>query len=272
MPLPVLQITPRSNDDLVRLFHRTELHWTRSLGEETALSCGTAFTNPQLPNLYDGNRILDAALPEGMSPEDAVHEADAHYQNRGTRCWRWVLNPSAPTATTTPLADHFLSAGAKRVAADILHLAGRPAPIEEVPGLTIIPARASFRHARALAEEAAKRWNEPQVAEAHMLQLDDPQWDALLALRDGRPVGGIGVLSVGDVGRIDEVFVSETARRQGIGRTLMSRALEICARSLFKHVLLSVDPQNAAAMALYASIGFRKVGEIAAYQAAQIIS
>ncbi|HWE96795.1 MAG TPA: GNAT family N-acetyltransferase [Tepidisphaeraceae bacterium] len=272
MSLPVLQITPRSNEDLVRLFHRTELHWTRALAEESALSCGTAFTNPQLPNLFDGNRILDAALPEGMSPEESVREADAHFHDRGTRCWRWILNPAAPTTTTTPLADYLRAAGAKRVAADILHLAGRPAPIEEVPGLTIIPARAGFRHARALAEESAKKWNEPQVADAHLLHLDDPQWDSLLALRDGHPVGGVGVLSVGDVGRIDQVFVCEPARRQGIGRTLMSRALEICARSLFKHVLLSVDPENAAAMALYASIGFRKVGEIAAYQAAQIIS
>src|SRR5258706_537062 len=92
--------------------------------------------------------------------------------------------------------------------------------------------RTELHWTRPLGEEAAERWNEPQVAEAHMLQLDDPHWDALLALRDGRPVGGVGVLSVGDVGRIDEVFVSEPARRRGIGRTLMSRALEICARSL----------------------------------------
>ena len=38
-------------------------------------------------------------------------------------------------------------------------------------------------------------------------------------------------------------------------------------RSLFKHVMLSVFPDNAAALALYERIGFRKVGEIVAYHA-----
>ena len=56
-------------------------------------------------------------------------------------------------------------------------------------------------------------------------------------------------------------------RRQGVGRTLMSRALEICARSLVKHVMLSVEPGNVAAQALYARIGLRKIGEIVSYHA-----
>lgn len=266
MPLPVLQISPRSGEDLVRLFHRTELHWARHLGEEISLAVGTAFTNPQLPSVHNANRILDAALPEGMSPEEAMREVEDHYREQGTRCRQWVINPAAPATATGPLAEHLRAAGFKPRAADILHLDGRPAPIEETAGLTIIPARASFRHSRTLAEEAAMQWNEPQVAEARLMHLDDPHWDALLALRDGQPVGAIGVLSAGDIGRIDDLFVTEPARRQGIGRTLMSRALEICARSLFKHVLLSVDPENAAAVALYAQIGFRRVGEIVGYR------
>jgi ribosomal protein S18 acetylase RimI-like enzyme len=267
MPLPVLQISPRSAEDLVRLFHRTELHWARHLGEETPLAVGTAFTNPQLPNVHNANRVLDAALPEGMSPEDAMREVEDHYRGHGTRCRQWIMNPAAPMAATAPLADHLRAFGFQPQPSDILHLAGRPAHIQEAPGLTIIPARASFRHARALAEEAAMQWNEPQIAEARLMHLDDPHWDALLALRDGQPVGAIGVLSAGDIGRIEHVFVSEPARRQGIGRTLMSRALEICARSLFKHVMLNVDPQNTPAVALYTRIGFRRVGQIVEYHA-----
>ena len=66
-----------------------------------------------------------------------------------------------------------------------------------------------------------------------------------------------------------ELYVAKDHRRQGIGRTMMGRALEICARSLFKHVMLSVPPDNEPAQALYAALGFRKIGEIVSYRAAE---
>jgi ribosomal protein S18 acetylase RimI-like enzyme len=46
---------------------------------------------------------------------------------------------------------------------------------------------------------------------------------------------------------------------------MMSRALEICARSLFKHVSLSCDGDNTPAIALYKELGFTKIGEIVSY-------
>src|SRR3712207_3408877 len=110
MPLPILNTRPEpSADDLVRLFHRTELHYTQPLAEETQLDAGTAFTNPELPDVYVANRVLSAALPEGVSPADAVAEVESHFAEKGTRCWRWTLNPSAPPAQTKPLRDHLES-------------------------------------------------------------------------------------------------------------------------------------------------------------------
>ncbi len=136
----------------------------------------------------------------------------------------------------------------------------------EAPGLTIIPARASFRLTRQLFEEMAGRWGEPRIADAAILHLDDPHWDALLAIENGVAVGYAGVLAVGDLGRIDQVFVAASSRRQGIGRTIVSRAMEVCARSQFRHVMLAVAPGNAPAQALYSQLGFRKIGQIVAYQ------
>ena len=140
-------------------------------------------------------------------------------------------------------------------------------PLREVDNLKIIPARASFRHARALAEESARDWNAPALADAKMLHLDDPHTDALLAIRDGVAAATTAVLSVGEIGAIQELFVSAPFRRQGIGRTMMSRALEICARSLFKHVFVCVEPDNAPAIGLYHRCGFQKVGETVSYRA-----
>src|SRR5262249_33615712 len=154
-------------------------------------------------------------------------------------CWKWVLNPALPAERTTPLADHLLALAFERQDLDIMYLAGQPqSPIHEVGGLTIIPARASFRHARQLLEEWTAAYS-PLMPDLLMLNLEDPQTDALLALKDGTPAAFVAILPVGEIGCIEDVFVSETFRGQGIGRTMMSRALEICARSLFKHVFLS---------------------------------
>ena len=269
MSLPILSVTHEpSAADLVRLYHRALLHFTRHLGEETALDAGTAFTNPQLPRVAEANVLLDATVPEGDAADALLREVEAHSGAAGTRCRSVVPNPAAPAARTEPLVAHLLAAGWRRVAADILYLGGAPrSAVREVAGLTVIPARASFRHTKALADECAAAAGEPQLADAIMAHLDDPHWDALLALKDGTAVATVGVLAVGDVGTIDELYVAAEYRRQGIGRAMMGRALEICARSLFRHVMLSVPPDDEAAQALYRGLGFRKVGEVVSYRA-----
>jgi ribosomal protein S18 acetylase RimI-like enzyme len=268
MPLPVLHSRGEVRaEDLVRLYHRTELHYTRHLAEELVLDIGTAFYNCELPGIWLANRVLDAALPDGMLPAEAVSAVDTAFAEQGVPCSQWLLNPAAPVARTAPLAEYLVATGWAVESADILCLTGTPSGlVRQAPGLTIIPARASFRHTRQVAEESAARWGEPQVADAHMLHLDDPHWDALLAIKDGTAVGYAGVLAVGDLGRIDQVFVATDHRRQGIGRTLMSRAMEICVRSQFRQVMLAVAPDNIAAQALYGQLGFRKIGQLVAYQ------
>ena len=270
MSLPILTSHPQpSADDLVRFYHRCELHWCSQIAEQTQLDVGTALTNTALGEVYDANQVLDATLAGGISPADAVAQAEAHFAEQGVRCSKWALAPAAPQEQTLPLAEHLLATGYSRGGYDILYMTGQPAsPIEEVGGLTIIPARASFRHARQLSEEWVACYGMTQLADAEMLHLEDPQTDALIALKNGVPAGLVAVLTVGEIGCIADLFVSEKFRRQGIGRTMMSRAIEICARSLFKHVFVGVDADNAPAQALYAKFGFRKIGQYITYRAA----
>ena len=268
--LPVLKgAVAARQDDLVRYFHRIELEYGRHLAAaETQLECGTALVNAELITVYDANRVLDAALPAGTSAADAIAEVDEHFRAAGATCRRWIPNPSAPTESVAPLVDHLLSLSFVRRTIDILHLPRLPqAPVMEVGGLQIIPARASYRHARSLAEEDAREHMTPELADAILMHLDDPHFEALLALKDGQPVALAGVLGVGEWGGVQHLFVSEPFRRQGMGRTMMSRVLEVCVRSLYQHVLLRVRPQNAAAQALYRQLGFEKVGEMVEFTA-----
>jgi GNAT superfamily N-acetyltransferase len=270
MPLPILHTTSQATPEtLIRLFHKTEHHWSEHLGEETQLDAGSAFHNAQFPKVQDANRMFDAAIPENAILDQVFQSVDSHYAAHGLKCLSWVMNPSANESQKTPLIDALLSRGFQAHREDILYLQHMPrTAVQEVGGLKIIPARASFRHARDLSEKmVANRAPElaGQLIEASLSHLDDPHYDSLLALKDGTAIAKVGVLAVGEVGRIEPLFVAETHRRQGIGRTMMSRALEICARSLFKHIFLSCNTNNEPAQSLYRTLGFVKIGEIVSY-------
>jgi len=279
MPLPVLsQHALASPADLLRYFQRTERLWTAHLGETEQLDVGVAVTSPELPDVHDANRMLEANLPPGIPPEQAIAEVEQHFRERQVRCRAWQM-AVGETPGEAPegrgLQSYLERSGLHRTVVSVMSLhagtAGVPNAKAASPspggsrGLTILPARAAFRQARVLAEEELAGYPS-NVVEARMLHLDDPHCDALLALRDGRAVGRVTVFAGGDVGRIEQVYVAGTDRRQGIGRLLMMRALEICARSLFRHVLLSVDPANVAAVALYENFGFRRIGEIVTWR------
>ena len=269
MSLPILPSHRGvSNEDLIRYFYHCENDWGRQVAaEETTLDVGVALTNPVLSKIADANQVIDAALPDDMTAAQALADAEAHFADRGARLLKWVMNPSAPTDRTQPLVEHIVAAGGfKPRGYDILYLAGQPAgPIEEVSGLTIIPARAAFKHARALAEEAAVFFNFAPVAESIMLHFEDPATDSVMAMKEGAPVGYVSVMTMGEIGYIGEVFVSEKLRNAGIGRTLMSRTLEICARALHRHVFIAVAADNAPAAHLYGRLGFKKIGEYSYY-------
>jgi ribosomal-protein-alanine N-acetyltransferase len=103
------------------------------------------------------------------------------------------------------------------------------------------------------------------LAEAAILHLDNSHYDALLALKDGHAIALAGVLAMGEIGRIDQVYVSKAFRKQSIATMMMNRIMEVCARSLFKHVLLAVEGDNVAAIKLFEKFGFKKIARIETY-------
>jgi GNAT superfamily N-acetyltransferase len=270
MPLPVLPSRHEpARDDLVRLFHRTDETWIQHLAEPEQLDSATAYANPALDQVPYANHVRNAALPPGTTPEQAVADVQAFFTRAKTRCHFWLTNPSAPADQTQPLIDHLLSLGHRPHPIDILYLRHLPkAPVPQAGGLTIIPARAAYRHIEHLARQhAAERRLHEQHAQARLQHLDDPHVDALIALKDQQPAGHVDVLAVGELGRIEHLYTAPTFRRQHIAQTLMSRALEICARSLFKHVFLMCPPTNHPAQSLYRKLGFEKLADLTAYEA-----
>jgi len=264
MDLPVIKIKPAaaSDADLARFFHKTEVAWTQHLGEERELDIGLAYSNAALARVHHANRILGAMLPPGADVDALLDEVDSHFRSAGVTCWRWSMNPSAAPDQTRPIIDALERRSHTRTSLDLMHLTQSVDLRFESPNdLQVIPARASYRHTREFSELAAAEAGEPQFADASMAHMDDPHYDLLIALQAGVPVARGGVLTAGDIGLIEDIYVAAAARGRGLGRLIMLRCLEICARSLFRHIILSVAPQNTTAIALYHKLGFRKFGE-----------
>lgn len=266
MPLPILNLQAA---DLVRAAARAELHWAGHIAEQTQLDVGVAFTNPAFPNVFAANRIRDAALPDHMTPQAAAEQVNAHFAKAGTRCLCWSLDETSPTFHTQPLRDHLLSIGASPDPFHVMALLGVVPGPPPPPDVVILPARAALRHLPALAALEPPRGRKvEQIVELKALHLDDPHTDAIMAIQDRCPIGYAVVLAVGEVGMVKNVFVADANRRQGVGRYLMQRILEICARSQFRHVLLKVRQHATAARSLYRSIGFEKIAEGTDYRTA----
>src|SRR5437667_10278829 len=171
MPLPILNSKSEpSHSDLIRLFHKTENLWAEHLASAEALDVGTAYSNPELSDVWDANTIRDVALPEDLAAEDALAQVEEHYAAKGTKCFYWTFNPSAPEQRTRPLIELLLARGYEEFGNDVMAM--HQAPIrsaEPIAGVKIIPAPARFGNARQILQEAGERFKNPQLIEAHML-------------------------------------------------------------------------------------------------------
>jgi L-amino acid N-acyltransferase YncA len=98
------------------------------------------------------------------------------------------------------------------------------------------------------------------------------EWDAshlaphrFVAERDGRVVGWVALLPVSSrecYSGVAEVsaYVSEEARSQGVGRVLLTAAIESAERGGIWTLQTSVFPENEASLRLLRRFGFREVG------------
>jgi ribosomal protein S18 acetylase RimI-like enzyme len=106
--------------------------------------------------------------------------------------------------------------------------------------------------------------SEERIAESVERLIGDPATDFLLAAADGRdePAGvcqlryRLSVWTGADDCWLEDLFVHEHARREGLGRALVEAAIERATERGCRRMELDVNEENTAAIAFYESLGF----------------
>ncbi|OUQ41015.1 ribosomal-protein-alanine N-acetyltransferase [Gemmiger sp. An120] len=108
----------------------------------------------------------------------------------------------------------------------------------------------------AIEATAPDPWTEPQLAE----ELASDFGRLFVACRDGQTAGlAVFQLAAGEAS-LNALTVDPAARRQGAGRALLTGALAALRAEGAQSCFLEVRAGNAAARALYESVGFAAAG------------
>jgi ribosomal-protein-alanine N-acetyltransferase len=81
----------------------------------------------------------------------------------------------------------------------------------------------------------------------------------------GEVIGYVCLWEIGDEVHVTNIAVRPSARRRGLGRTLLSSVLDDARQRRLRVVGLEVRPSNNEALGLYDSFGFKVVGRRKGY-------
>ena len=104
-------------------------------------------------------------------------------------------------------------------------------------------------------------WSETSFREA----LDSPWSFGLVAHTGNGAAGYLIAREVAGTGEVLNLAVAPDFRRRGVARALLRAGLTFLRRRRVEEVFLEVRESNRSAQALYQSLGFRPVGQRAAY-------
>ena len=119
--------------------------------------------------------------------------------------------------------------------------------------------RLGEEHLAAVAELERLCFFEPWSENALRLLLQDGAIGVVL-LENGDVVAYGGMTTVLDEGAVTNIAVHPNVRRRGYGRAVTAELIRLAAERGIKNLFLEVRESNAAARALYRSLGFSECG------------
>ena len=118
----------------------------------------------------------------------------------------------------------------------------------------------SLQTVDAVAQIEAECFSKPWSHDAFVAELSNPAAVTFVANADGEIAGFINLGVVLDEATVNNIAVKQTYRRRGIGRALLTAAIDYCQNNRLNVLMLEVRQSNRAAIALYERFGFQAVG------------
>jgi len=236
--------------------YRTSRAWAELGTECFSLPFGRVVTHPAFPAHHEGNCIWDVRL----APQEAARafqQVKTFFADRGLICFHWVAALEQPLAI---LADVLEPEGYTLSVSQAMVL-GYQTPVNDLPCLNMVSARSHPETYEAVFRLAGQRFS-LNMAPIHLKRLYSPHYEVYTALLDGEPVGKIGLLTVGGVGRVKNVFVGGDYRRAGVASAMLSFIVDKCRQQGSHVVCLEVDADNSQALRCYERFGFRTIGTL----------
>jgi ribosomal protein S18 acetylase RimI-like enzyme len=247
-----------STTDAIAAIRRSSHVYVSQVADQTALTCGIAFTCPEHPDYYDGNHLREVTLHPGESMAEAFEEVEQFYHSQGLRCFRWVPAAGQPPE---PI-EAFLTQKGYQLTRQLAMAWQRDVEIPRNPAVKMLPARAMRRAFREimLAKPVHDQPTREMLAEVANERLNEPQYDMFVAMLNDQPAGHGVLFQVGDIGRLEHIYVAPPFRRQGVGRTIIAHLLALSRRLALRITCLETQLDNTAAQDLYRQCGLEPAG------------
>lgn len=239
--------------------HRSNQAYFDQIADRETLTCGIATHSTRYPLLADCNHLREVLIEDPSRLEDHWREVVSFYEARGLRPYRWI-----PSVEQRPevLADFLTPRGFVPTEMSAMSLTQWPA-LTSPDDVRVVPARPMRAKLADTFEdegtELGKAERDMRI-QAGLARLDDSRMDMLIALVGGQAAGRGALFSVGDIGRVMDVYVCREFRGNGVATALFNQILKRAHRLLFRTNCLEVSAYNDAALKVCNKCGYRESG------------
>jgi GNAT superfamily N-acetyltransferase len=269
MELPIArQSYEPSSEALVRAVKRAEVILARAVAEELVLDGATVFTNPGRAGFQGCNWAGDLRVEPGESGEGLMGEVEGVFEKAGTRCGLLQYSEQVwPEGLSRVIESRGFRASNRTIGLLRGYRRSRvmDGRVQIVPARAVYPRLGGFYERMALDDDYAGNGSPAEFAGAMIDRLDETRYEVFIGRVGGEAVGMAGVLTVGSMGVLRDIYALPSCRGTGIGAALVGHVIGHCERSRFEQVVLELA-RGCRSQRFYESLGFVEAAWYTRYQ------
>ncbi len=244
---------------------RTTQALCSQLCEKETLDYGIAYHNGRFANLPEANQFREVIAKTSSEVQAAFDQAEGCFRRRNLTCYRWAPADGRPSQ---PLAGFLADHGFKQRPLLAMVLS-KWVELKTSQDVRIVPARAmraAYRSTFLQDESRSPQSMGELTAEAFNERLDDPQYDAFVALVDSKPAGRCTLYQVGDIARVTDLCVLNTFAERKVDASLVAHVLAMAQRLTMRSIVTQLEDDDPRGPEWFEQVGFVRDGEIIEFE------